>query len=293
MESTLFKEWWFGAGTYLNGKRKGLPKKAHIKPGGICLLTTRFPGDKEEDRKIIGLYRVGKVTNLKDEETKFYSDQNLKIRLPLEEAQQLFFWDYYSINNDKPFWGSGLIRYLDDRQTKKILIDLKQTVQSIRDKEIIEELLKDFTEVDASGIKGLRALSAIPRNKRIAKKRKYGPGGEGGNHKKLKKWVAENPQSIGLKNVKHYELEYVFLSGDTVDILFELENGDDAIVEIETTIPLPGCHQAIKYRALRCAERMLDLDSTTVKAILVAWGVTQEVREFCNRYNILPYEIRK
>jgi hypothetical protein len=291
LESTLFKDWWFGAGTFHTGKRRGIPKKANLESGGICLLTTRFPGDKEEDRKIIGLYRIGKVTNFEDEETKFFADQNFKIRLPLEESKQLFFWDYYSINSDKPLWGTGLLRYLSDQQTKKILIDLKQTVQSTQHKEIIEEMLKDFSIIQASE-KGQRK-STVPRNKRIAVKRKYGAGGEGDNHKKLKEWVAQNPQSIELKNVKSHELEYVFISGDTVDILFQLKNGDDAVVEIETTIPLPGCYQAIKYRALRCAERSLALDSKKLNAILVAWEVPQDVRDFCNKYNILYYEIKK
>jgi hypothetical protein len=291
LESTLFKKWCFGAGTFLNGKRKGIPKKANLESGGICILTTRFPGDKEEDRKIIGLYRIGNVTNVKDKETEFCADSNLKIRLPFEEAKELFFWDYYSIHSDKPSWCTGLLRYLSDQQTKKILMDLKQTVQSVQHKEIIEELLVDFAEVDASE-KGQRK-STTPRNKRIAVNRKYGAGGEGENHKRLKKWIAQNPKCIGLENVKDYELEHVFLSGDVVDILFQLQNGEDAVVEIETAVPLPGCHQAIKYRALRAAERYLSLDSNEIKAVLVAWHVPQKVREFCNKYNILHYEIKK
>ncbi|MFC1761186.1 hypothetical protein ACFL6U_03800 [Planctomycetota bacterium] len=290
LESTLFKDWWFGAGTFHTGKRKGIPKKAIIKEGGICLLTTRFLGDKEEERRIIGLYRIGNVTNLKDEETKFFADRKYTIRLPLEEAKQLYFWDYYKINSSKPLWGSGLHRFLEDQQTKKILLDLKQTVQSIQHREILEDLLKDFKDIVPSG-EGLRKTT-IPRKKRIAIKRKYGAGGEGENHKRLKEWVANNPQAIGLKHVIKHELEYVFLSGDTVDILFQLKNGDDVVVEIETTVPLPGCHQAIKYRALRCAERMLSLDSMNIKALLVAWNIPKDVQEFCEKYEILYYEIK-
>ncbi len=291
LESTLFKDWQFGAGTYHTGKRRGQPKKAHLDKGGICFLTTRFPGDKEEDRKIIGLYRIGKVTSFEDEETKFFADKTNRIRLPLEEAKQLFFWDYYSINSDKPLWGSGLLRYLDDGQVKKILFDLEQTVQSNQHKEILKELLDVFINVEVSG-KGQKTIG-VPRQKRIAVKRKYGVGGEGANHKKLKEWVANNPQAIGLNNVKNHELEYVFLSGDTVDIIFKLDNGFDAVVEIETTIPLPGCYQAVKYRALRCAERSISLQSEKVKAILVAWEIPQDVRAFCAQYNILWYEIKK
>jgi hypothetical protein len=291
MESKLFKNWRFGAGTFQAGKRKGQPKKAHIEKGRIALFTCLFPQDKEEDRKIIGLYKIDHVTNLKNEDTKFFADKKNRIRLPIDEAKHLFFWDYYSINSDRPLWGSGLFRYLSDGQVKKVLLDLEQTVQSTKHKEIIGELLKDFVDVIASE-NGQRKTTE-PRKKRIAVKRKYGAGGEGENHKKLKEWIATHPEAIGLKNVKKHELEYVFLSGDTVDILFELKNGNDAVVEIETTIPLPGCHQAIKYRALRCAERSLSLDSKKVKTILVAWEVPQKVIQFCKKYNILYYEIKK
>ena len=291
LESTLFKEWWFGAGTFHTGKRQGQPKKAHLDEGGIGLLTTRFPGDQEEDRKIIGLYCIGKITNLDNEETRFFADKINRIRLPLDEAKQLYFWDYYSINSDKPLWRTGLHRYLNDGQVKRILLDLKQTVQSSQYKEILENLLNRLKNVELSN-PGQRT-DIISRQKRIATIRKYGAGGEGENHKRLKEWVAKNPESIGLKNISKYELEYVFLSGDTVDIIFQLIDGSDAVVEIETTIPLPGCYQAIKYRALRCAERSLALHSEKVKAILVAWKVPQDVRAFCCQYDIAWHEIKK
>lgn len=291
LESTLFRDWWFGAGTYLTGKRKGSPKKAQLIKGGIALLTTRFPGDVEKDRKIIGLYEIKRVTNLENEETKFYAEKNLKIRLPLEEVMQLFFWDYYSINSTEISWGHGLLRYLNDSQIKKVLLDLQQTVQSNNHKEIIAELLEKYKEVKAIE-KGQRDIG-IPRIERITGKRKYGPGGEGEKHKILKEWIATHPQDIGLETIKHYKKEYVFLSGDTVDILFEIDDENDAVVEIETNYPFPGCYQAIKYRALRCAQRSLDLDSDKVKAIIVAWEISDEIKRFCDKYKIIYYEIKK
>lgn len=120
--------------------------------------------------------------------------------------------------------------------------------------------------------------------------KKYASGGEGPDHKKLKEWIAENPQVIGLKNVKRYILEYVYPSGDAVDILFELSDDIDVVVEIETDNPFPGCYQAIKYRVLRCAQRNLNLDSESVRAIVVAWKIPEEVRHFCRRYDIEYFE---
>ena len=124
------------------------------------------------------------------------------------------------------------------------------------------------------------------------KKRKYGKGGEGENHKKLKEFIFKKPETIGLKNVKHSKLEYSFLSGDTVDILFELENGKDVVVEIETDIVLPGCHQAIKYRALRCAEKNLELNSKNIEAVVVAWQFNEEEIEFMEKYGIKYFNVK-
>lgn len=120
--------------------------------------------------------------------------------------------------------------------------------------------------------------------------RKYGGGGEGESHKNLKEWIVENPSFIGLENVKSCEIEHTFLSGDAVDILFKLSDGSDAVVEIETDNSLPGCHQAIKYRALRCAQRLIDINSKSVRAILVAWEIPKDVRIFCKKYNIEYFE---
>lgn len=122
--------------------------------------------------------------------------------------------------------------------------------------------------------------------------KKYGHGGEGVEHKRLKEWIAKHPESIGIENVRATEVEHRYLSGDSVDILFELTTNTDVVVEIETTDALPGCHQAIKYRALRCAEKGLPLSSADVEAIIVAWKIPADVVDFCKKYSIRPVEKR-
>ena len=292
MESLLFREWVYGAGWFHNGPKAGEPKRANLEAGGLALFTTRFPGEPEKDRKIVGLYKIDKVTNVDREETKFYADRDLKLRLPLEEAKELFFWDYYTINAKSPAWGTHLLRYLNDAQVKKVLEDLSLTVQSNSHREIVTKLLNDLNNVDSSSVKGLRKAK-IKRTKVVSKKRKYGPGGEGENHKRLKEWVAKNPLAIGLKDVKNVEVEYSFCSGDTVDLLFEIKNGHDVVVEIETDSPLPGAHQTIKYRVLRCAEKNYSLSDSRVKSALVAWEIPQDVKRFCDQYKIETFEIKK
>lgn len=123
-------------------------------------------------------------------------------------------------------------------------------------------------------------------------RRKYGSQGEGREHKKIKKWVKNHPESIGLMNVVRAVVEHSFPSGDCVDILFVLPDKKYAVVEIETFDALPGAYQAVKYRALMCARCRIDLNSDNVQAILVAYRVRDDVKEFCSRYGIRCVETR-
>ena len=84
--------------------------------------------------------------------------------------------------------------------------------------------------------------------------RKYGPSGESIDHRKLKEWILDHPEDIGLRGVLESHLEYEFFTGDRVDLLFDLEGDRYAVVEIETDNPLPGAFQALKYKVLKCAE---------------------------------------
>lgn len=281
-ESELFNMWRFGGGTYHHGPHAGTPIKINqAEVNKIAILTTLFPGDKEKDRKIIGLFKIGEVEHT--DQTYVYADNRHRVRLPLEEAKELNFWDYYSVSGEKPIWGTHLFRYLKDESVALILTDLKDTVRDEKTRIVVHNLLEaNFSDID------------VPRTTRHRKSRtstvfalrKYGRGGEGQKHKQLKEWIAQHPEQIGITNVKKTTIEYSFCCGDTVDILFELEDDNDIVVEIETIDPMPGCHQAIKYRALRCAQRGIPLDSKQVKAYLVAWETPEVVTSFCERYSI-------
>lgn len=116
--------------------------------------------------------------------------------------------------------------------------------------------------------------------------RKYGSSGEGKNHRELKEHLAKHPEELGLKEITHHKVEHGFMSRDSADLVFWHKNGEITVVEIETDFPRPGDYQLIKYRALLCAENGLRLDSHTVHAILVAWSIPPEIREFCRKYGI-------
>lgn len=63
-ESKLFIDWKFGAGIYHSGAKNGQPIPiAKVNPGDLAVVTTRFPGQKEQDRIIVGIYKIAKVDN--------------------------------------------------------------------------------------------------------------------------------------------------------------------------------------------------------------------------------------
>ena len=88
------------------------------------------------------------------------------------------------------------------------------------------------------------------------------------------------------KGCEESQAWYVFLSGDAVDILFELSGSRYAVVELETWNPLPGCHQALKYRVPKCAETGLKISSSAVEAIVVAYNTNDESMRFRSKYGI-------
>ncbi|MDH5482897.1 MAG: hypothetical protein OEY22_08470 [Candidatus Bathyarchaeota archaeon] len=141
----------------------------------------------------------------------------------------------------------------------------------------------DLIELDINTSKAKENIVRIQRNPIV---RKYGPGGEGAEHKKLKRFIAENPGSIGLKGVEETKLEYIFPSGDVADIVFNLSGNRYAVVEIETTNPLPGCFQALKYKILKCAELGLPITSSHVEAIMIAWLIPDYIKNFCRKYSV-------
>jgi hypothetical protein len=257
-----------------------------VDKGKIAILTTRFPGEPEIDRKIVGFFKIAHIKEDPGDGTILSAENNFRIRLPLEEAQNLYFWDYYSTKGGAK-WGTLLFRYLNDDQVVGILKDIEKTLRNEKYKLLVNKLLnQDFSNINSHRPAGPRMQRSGDRLKRVLLNRKYGSGGEGEEHKRLKNWIAEHPEFIGLTNVVGKEIEYIFASGDIVDILFERDNGKFAVVEIETAFPSPGSYQALKYKVLKCAELRSDIKSPNVEAIIVAWSFPPEVKAFCRKYGI-------
>ena len=97
---------------------------------------------------------------------------------------------------------------------------------------------------------------------------------ESQEHKALKKFVAKNPESVGINNaIGKAVQEYIFASGDRVDVLFNTENNKIA-VEVKSIISNDndlnrGIFQCVKYQAVLRAEQKATNNPPIGRAILV------------------------
>ena len=101
----------------------------------------------------------------------------------------------------------------------------------------------------------------------------FQPRGEGQDHRRLKEFIADNPQVVGLPAGLKGMLEYALPSGDCVDVLFQ--NGD-AWVAIEVkgkhspeADVVRGIFQCIKYQAVVEAYQTSQQLPPAARAILV------------------------
>lgn len=105
----------------------------------------------------------------------------------------------------------------------------------------------------------------------------YSHHSEGEAHKKLKTYVAENPESIGLGSVEVAENEFILLSGDRLDVYFELDDRTRVAVEVKSMISsdddiLRGIYQCVKYKAILKAENNVHGQFADTRVILVLEG---------------------
>ncbi len=101
----------------------------------------------------------------------------------------------------------------------------------------------------------------------------YGSG-EGEEHKAIKKFIHNNPEVVGIKNVVFAEMEYNLPSGDRLDVYFELKNGNRVAVEVKPSIApdediTRGIFQCVKYKAVMDALRTVDYGRYDNNTLLV------------------------
>jgi len=77
------------------------------------------------------------------------ANEKYRMRLSLEEAKQLKFWDYY-FNPNKPekiIFGSGLHRYLTDVQSAQVLKKICEIKKGTQDEDLSKDFLTHFCEI--------------------------------------------------------------------------------------------------------------------------------------------------
>ena len=121
--------------------------------------------------------------------------------------------------------------------------------------------------------------------KELKKKTHAGYGsGEGDEHMRLKLLIAQKPEKVGIKNVVFAENEHGLLSGDSLDVYFELKNGNRVAVEVKpSTAPnedvTRGIFQCVKYKAVMDAMRVVDYGSYDNDTLLVIAGPISEANK--------------
>ena len=116
-------------------------------------------------------------------------------------------------------------------------------------------------------------------------------GGESEEHRKLKKYLAANPSQLD-KDLKWVKTEYIFESGDRVDILLEDRFGSPVTVEVETEISArnyDGVWQAVRYKHFAAAE--YGLLCQQVRSIFAAPKIPDHVRMKCKQLGIEVREV--
>ena len=89
------------------------------------------------------------------------SQSRFRIELNEEEARQLLFWDYYSVNWPKPRWGSGLFRYINDIQAAQILNKICKIKRNSSERKLANDFLKHFCDTHGINIDNLPEPNGI------------------------------------------------------------------------------------------------------------------------------------
>lgn len=142
----------------------------------------------------------------------------------------------------------------------------------------------------------LNALGLMPYNgSNEASIRKGGyknSASEGPYHKKLKEYILANPKEIDIDDVKIKENEHVLLSGDRLDVYFQLKDGKQIAIEVKSRISedadiLRGIYQCVKYKAVLTAECQAHGKKADVDAFLVIENeMSEENRKTANMLSV-------
>ena len=105
-------------------------------------------------------------------------------------------------------------------------------------------------------------------------------GGEGKEHKAIKDYVYEHPESLGITGVIRKVVEHPLPSGDRLDVYFETSDTRYAIEVKPSTSSdddiIRGIFQCIKYKAVLEAMRKVECDRYSISTLLVVAGTMSD-----------------
>lgn len=108
----------------------------------------------------------------------------------------------------------------------------------------------------------------------------HGGGGEGKEHKTIKEYIYNHPESLGITGVSRKEKEHPLPSGDRLDVYFETSDCKYAIEVKPSTSPdddiTRGIFQCVKYNAVMEAVRKIGYDKYAIRILLVIAGELSE-----------------
>jgi len=144
-ESKLFVDFVMGAGSYLKGEKGSTMEEKHVRGASknkLAFLTTIAPGTEEKDKYFIGIFDIEKIEGEHDihgnKDTSIVVTPKIKIK----------YWSYKKNKDGSTFWGSGLVRYIDDAIALKILLDLKKEYDKLKgfdkEKKNLDILIKRY-----------------------------------------------------------------------------------------------------------------------------------------------------
>ena len=149
-ESKMLINWICYAGME---KKTGLPMALNqAQVGSLAVMTTRPVIDGEEvpqeKTQIFGVFLIDKHNDKSSIGGSVSAHPKYRIELTPKESEKVLFWKFHKNNekSDKPFWGAGLHRYLNDMECCQILKEIVNVVEDSNKKALAAELLAKFQE---------------------------------------------------------------------------------------------------------------------------------------------------
>lgn len=111
--------------------------------GKLAVLTTRFPGSDESERKIFAVFIITDLSEIDGDRCgEVYAHAKYRIELSKSEAEQINYWDFYHNENNPSAkrWGQGIFRYMYDDSCAELLYKIMQIKKGTPDFELAKEM---------------------------------------------------------------------------------------------------------------------------------------------------------